>query len=53
MGIPPRAEIGAADQAKAYLDMGVRHFNISGDLWILSSFWRKEGEAMRLALEGK
>lgn len=52
MGVQPRAEIGTADQAKYYLDLGVRHFNISGDLWILFGFWKKEGEAMRKALEG-
>ena len=28
MGVPPRAEIMSSDEAKEYLDMGVRHFNI-------------------------
>ena len=35
MGIPPRAEITSVDQAKYYLDLGVRHFNIGADLSIL------------------
>ncbi|MEW6751381.1 MAG: aldolase/citrate lyase family protein [Candidatus Latescibacterota bacterium] len=51
-GIPPRAEIGTADDAKRFLDMGVRHFNISYDLAILHSFWRTQGEQVRKALEG-
>src|SRR6266704_779987 len=28
MGVPPRAEIATADQAKYFLDMGVRHFSV-------------------------
>ncbi len=35
MGVPPRAEIGSADDAKHYLDMGVRHFCIGTDISIL------------------
>ena len=52
MGVPPRAEIGTADQAKEFLDMGVRHFSVGTDLGILFSFWRREGEQIRKALEG-
>ena len=52
MGVPPRAEIGTADQAREYLDMGVRHFSVGTDLGILFSFWRREGEQIRKALEG-
>jgi len=50
LGVPPRAEILAADEAKRYLDMGVRHFNISYDLRILHEFWREQGEQVRRAL---
>ncbi len=53
MGVPPRAEIGSADQAKEYLDMGVRHFSVGTDLAILFNFWRREGEQIRKALEGR
>jgi len=53
MGVPPRAEIGTADQAKEYLDMGVRHFSVGTDLAILFSFWRREGELILKALEGR
>ena len=35
MGIPPRAEIGSVDEAKRFLDMGVRHFNLNMDIYIL------------------
>jgi 2-keto-3-deoxy-L-rhamnonate aldolase RhmA len=52
MGVPPRAEILTADEAKRYLDMGVRHFSISYDLRILHSFWQENGEQVRRALEG-
>ena len=52
MGVHPRAEIGSADQARQYLDMGVRHFSVGTDLAILYGFWRREGEQMRKALEG-
>lgn len=51
-GVPPRAEIHSADQAKYYLDMGVRHFCIGTDIGILFSWMKESGEAMRKALEG-
>ena len=52
MGVPPRAELGRADDAKRFLDMGVRHFCIGTDVTVLYGYWRDEGEAMRRALEG-
>jgi 2-keto-3-deoxy-L-rhamnonate aldolase RhmA len=52
LGVPARAEILCADDAKRYLDMGVRHFNISYDLRILHDFWRAQGQQVRRALEG-
>ena len=52
MGIPPRAEINTADQAKEYLDMGVRHFCIGTDINILHQWWKAHGENLRKALEG-
>ena len=50
MGIPPRAEIGHPDQAKRYLDMGVRHFCMGTDVSILRSWLSSEGKAMREVL---
>lgn len=51
MGIPPRAEINTADQAKYYLDMGVRHFCIGTDINILHGWWKSQGDALRKAIE--
>ena len=52
MGIPPRAEINTADDAKYYLDLGVRHFFIGTDINILFNWWRQHGDPLRKALEG-
>ncbi|OHD72825.1 MAG: hypothetical protein A2177_09210 [Spirochaetes bacterium RBG_13_68_11] len=50
MGIPPRAEITSADQAKRFLDMGVRHFSLNMDIFILYQWWKSNGEMLRKAL---
>jgi 4-hydroxy-2-oxoheptanedioate aldolase len=50
-GIPPRAEIGSPDDAKRFLDMGVRHFSIGTDIFVLYQWARQSGEAMRKLLE--
>jgi acyl-CoA synthetase (AMP-forming)/AMP-acid ligase II len=52
LGVPPRAEIGTADEAKYYLDMGVRHFCIGTDIAILHNWWKEQGEALWKAVEG-
>ena len=52
MGVPARVEINSADQAKKYLDMGVRHFSVGTDINILFNFWREQGEQVRKALSG-
>ncbi|MBN1933983.1 MAG: 2,4-dihydroxyhept-2-ene-1,7-dioic acid aldolase [Anaerolineae bacterium] len=52
MGVPPRAEIGSPDQARYYLDLGVRHFSLNTDTSILFEWWRSSGEEMRKALDG-
>lgn len=52
MGIPPRAEINTADQAKYYLDLGVRHFCIGTDINILHGWWQTQGDSLRKAIEG-
>jgi len=49
-GVQPRAEINHPDQAKYYLDMGVRHFNLGVDLSILYNWWKKNGETLRISL---
>lgn len=47
MGIPPRAEIETPDEARYYLDLGVRHFCIGIDLTILFQWWKQNGEELR------
>ncbi|MGD8293709.1 MAG: aldolase/citrate lyase family protein [Desulfobacterales bacterium] len=47
MGVPPRAEINSVDEAKYYLDLGVRHFNIGMDLSILFNWWKTNGENLK------
>ncbi len=52
MGIPPRAEINSPDQAKYYLDLGVRHFCIGTDLFILYQWLKENGTELRKVVEG-
>ncbi len=51
MGVTPRAEISRPDQAKAYLDMGVRHFCIGTDMRILFDWFKENGQGMREVLK--
>ncbi len=50
-GIPPRAEIGGPDDAKRFLDMGVRHFCMNTDISILFNWWRQNGRSLRELVE--
>lgn len=52
MGVQPRAEINTPDEAKYYLDLGVRHFCIGTDIFILYQWLKENGEALRKAVEG-
>jgi len=52
-GIAPRAEISRPDQAKPYLDLGVRHFCMGWDVEILFEWFKREGDTMRKILEGR
>lgn len=52
MGVPPRVEIRSVDDAKRYLDMGVRHFNLYMDIFILFNYWKTNGEALRKIVAG-
>lgn len=47
MGIAPRAEISRPEEAKAYQDMGVKHFCIGTDVSILFDWFRTAGGSMR------
>jgi len=46
-GKHPRIEIGSYEQAKPWLDMGVRHFCIGWDVGILFGWCKQQGPAMR------
>ncbi len=46
-GVPPRIEIGAVEQAKRYVDLGVRHFSIGSDRTLYRNSLMKLGEGMR------
>ena len=46
-GIPPRAEIQSAEQAKRFLDMGVRHFCLGTDINIVHNWLKAEGDTLR------
>ena len=52
MGIQPRAEMGSPDDAKRYLDMGVRHFCMGTDVSMLYNWWLANGEALQSILDG-
>lgn len=46
-GVPPRIEIGEIDQAKRYVELGVRHFCIGWDRFIYQAGLTRLGEGMR------
>jgi 2-keto-3-deoxy-L-rhamnonate aldolase RhmA len=50
-GVAPRAEIGSVDQARYYLDLGVRHFCMGWDFSILFAWWKSNGEQLRKLVE--
>lgn len=52
MGVTPRAEINSVDQAKYYLDLGVRHFCLGTDISILYNWWKVNGDNLRKAIPG-
>ena len=49
-GIAPRAEIAHPDDAKKYLDMGVKHYCIGWDVSILFNWFKDAGQEMRRIL---
>ncbi|MEM7017624.1 MAG: hypothetical protein AAF512_09855 [Pseudomonadota bacterium] len=50
-GIRPRIEIGAPEQAKRYIDLGVKDFCIGWDRFILRAQFAQIGEAMQKLTE--
>lgn len=48
MGIPARVEVNTVEQAKPYIEeMGVRHFCIGTDVFILVEWWKNHGDDFR------
>jgi 4-hydroxy-2-oxoheptanedioate aldolase len=50
-GVAPRVEIAGFEQAKPYLDMGVRHFCIGWDTSIIAQWCRQQAEGMAKLLK--
>ncbi|MBH74888.1 MAG: 2,4-dihydroxyhept-2-ene-1,7-dioic acid aldolase [Dehalococcoidia bacterium] len=50
LGIRPRAEINAWEDAKPYIDMGVIDFCINSDVGIMHAFCQEQGENMAKVL---
>ncbi len=46
-GVAPRVEIDSFEQAKPFIDMGVRHFCIGTDLSVIYGWCQQSGESMR------
>ncbi len=46
-GVAPRIEIGAVEQAQRYLDLGVRHFCIGWDRFLLNQGFTELGRGLR------
>ena len=51
-GVRPRCEIMHAEDAQYYLDLGVKDFCISGELWILQERWNMDYKKMSNLLKG-
>ena len=52
MKVLPRAELSSVDQAKYYLDLGVHHFCMGTDLYILYDWLKRNGENLRKVISG-
>ncbi len=51
MNVTPRVEISSPEQALPYIEMGVKHFSLSGDVYVLRDFWMTKGKELRDLLE--
>lgn len=50
MDVAPRAEIRNPEQAKRYLELGVRDFSLNTDVGILYNWWKKNGSELKKIL---
>jgi 4-hydroxy-2-oxoheptanedioate aldolase len=51
MGVPPRAEIGSPDDAAYYLDLGVRHFSLGTELFVIQEWMKTNGDLLRKQMQ--
>jgi len=51
-GVPPRIELATVADAQRYIDLGVRHFCIGWDRFILQTGLKSLGEGIRKLVEG-
>ena len=49
-GVAPRVEVASFEQAKPFLEMGVRHFCIGWDTRVISQWCQRQAEGMRQLL---
>lgn len=47
MGVAPRVEIGSFEQAKPYIDMGVKHFCVGWDLRIIYDWCKQQDKFIK------
>lgn len=50
MNINPRVEINEPQEAKRYVELGVKDFNLNIDLFILFNWWKKKGSELKQIL---
>jgi 2-keto-3-deoxy-L-rhamnonate aldolase RhmA len=50
LGVEPRAEIGRPEDAKRYIELGVRNFSLGTDVNILNSYWKTNGTELKKLL---
>jgi 2-keto-3-deoxy-L-rhamnonate aldolase RhmA len=46
-GVRPRAEINSPEAARRYIELGVKDFNIGGEIWNLTTVWNANGKGLR------
>lgn len=46
-GVQPRCEIYTPEEAKYYMDLGVKHFCLGDELKIVSTYWQGQGGELR------
>lgn len=50
LGISPRAEIGRPEDARRYVELGVRDFSLNTDISILYDWWKSNGSELNRLL---